>query len=101
MAQPIVPQDATLDNVPASMLGEPTDSLRNLFAGALNAVMQQEIASLINAGAYERSDGRQDYRNGTRPRRLDTRMGTLDLEIPRLRDGAYRGPRKIHAQIAA
>jgi putative transposase len=89
MTRPIVPQDLALDNSAASMLGDPTDALRNVFSGALNALMQQEVAALINASAYERSDGRQDYRNGTRPRRLDTRMGTLDLEIPRTRDSSY------------
>jgi putative transposase len=91
MTRPIVPQDAALDNATATapMLGEPTDALRNIFSGALNAFMQQELAALINADAYERTDGRQDYRNGTRPRRLDTRMGTLDIEIPRTRDGSY------------
>jgi putative transposase len=85
----IVPQDLALDNADASMLGDSTDALRSVLSGALNLLMQQEVAGRINAGAYERSDGRKDYRNGTRPRRLDTRMGTLDLEIPRTRDGSY------------
>jgi putative transposase len=89
MTRPIVPQDLALDNAAASMLGDPTDALRHVFSGALNALMQQEVAARINASAYERSDGRLDYRNGTRERRFDTGMGTLDLEIPRLRDGSY------------
>lgn len=99
MTRPIVPQDLVLDNnAAASMLGDSTDALRNVFSGALNALMQQEIAARINAGAYERSDGRQDYRNGTRERRFDTRVGTLDLEIPRLRDGSYMPSFLTHFQ---
>ena len=43
----------------------------------------------IGAGRHERSDTRTTYRNGSRSRQLDTRLGTLDLKIPKLRQGSY------------
>jgi putative transposase len=51
--------------------------------------MELEFEQHVGAGRYERNGERLDHRNGTRRRRFDTRMGSLDLEIPRLRDGAY------------
>lgn len=83
MTNPIVPQDITADNL--YRLGDSTDPLRNLLAGALNAVMHQEVTAQLNADAYERHDDRVGYRNGTRSRRFDTRMGTLELDVPRTR----------------
>jgi putative transposase len=44
---------------------------------------------VIGAARYERSGERATYRNGYRERALDTRLGTLNLKIPKLRSGAY------------
>ena len=43
------------------------------------------------AGSREKSrtDGRGGYRSGYRPRRLDTRMGTMHLMVPKVRQGGY------------
>ena len=51
--------------------------------------MQLEFDQHVGAGRYARSDGRLDQRNGTRQRVFDTRMGSIDLPIPRLREGNY------------
>jgi transposase-like protein len=83
MTQSIVPQDVTSDNI--HRLGDSTDALRDLLADTLDAVMRQEVAAQLNADSYERHDDREGYRNGTRSRRFDTRMGTLELQIPRVR----------------
>lgn len=37
----------------------------------------------------QRSDGRSGYRSGYRPSRLDTRMGTMYLMVPKVRQGGY------------
>jgi putative transposase len=89
MTKSIVPQDLTADNL--QRIGDPSDALRDLFSSALNAVMQQEAQAQLNAGTYERSDGRLGYRNGTRPRAFDSRMGTINLDVPRIRgtDASY------------
>jgi transposase-like protein len=47
---------------------------------------------LIGAGRHERSGERFNYRNGFRDRTLDTRLGALNLRIPKLRQGSYFPP---------
>ena len=42
--------------------------------------------------AHERTGERANYRNGHRARTLETRLGTLDLKIPKLRSGSYFPP---------
>lgn len=54
--------------------------------------MAFEVDGLIGATRHERSDERTTYRNGSRPRQLDTRLGTLDLKIPKLRRAATFPP---------
>ena len=51
--------------------------------------MEVEVGELIGAQRYERSRSRTTYRNGYRPRRWDTRLGTIELAIPKLRRGSY------------
>ncbi len=51
--------------------------------------MGAEADALCNAGFGERSDDRTNRRNGYRGRRFDTRVGTIDLAIPKLRQGSY------------
>ena len=54
--------------------------------------MQHDIANRTGAAHYERFASRTNHRNGTRPRRFDTRLGTFDLQVPRLREGGYMPP---------
>jgi transposase-like protein len=56
---------------------------------ALTTVMESEVGALCGAGYGERSDERANLRNGYRERPLETRMGTLELKIPKLREGSY------------
>ena len=86
MTKAIVPRAATFDN---DFLGDPSDALRGLFQQALRGAMELEFDQQVGASRYERSEGRLDQRNGTRTRRFDTRMGTIDLEVPRRRGGVY------------
>jgi putative transposase len=51
--------------------------------------MTDDRMALIGAGRHERSDGRLTYRNGYRDRTLETRLGALNLRIPKLRQGSY------------
>jgi putative transposase len=52
-------------------------------------LMDAEVTQLAGAGLHERSENRLTYRNGYREREWDTRVGTVDLHIPKLRQGAY------------
>ena len=51
--------------------------------------MDADVEALVGAGRHERSDGRLTYRNGYRDRTLETRLGSLNLRIPKLRQGTY------------
>lgn len=65
------------------------DAFRQVLAAALNAVMRAESDEQLGAGRYERSGSRTDGRNGTRARRLTTRVGTIELEVPRHRNAPF------------
>jgi putative transposase len=87
MVQQILSQDDLRDH---DILGTPTDALQQVLRQALHGLMEFDIAQRTGAERYERSEARRDQRNGTRPpRRFDTRMGSIDLEIPRLRHSNY------------
>jgi transposase-like protein len=65
------------------------DLLRELVATFVQALMSAEVDALCGAGLGERSPERTNRRNGYRGRRLDTRVGTIELAIPKLRAGSY------------
>jgi len=65
------------------------DPLRELVRWAVQELMEAEVSAQIGAGRYERTDERAAQRNGFRPRPWDTRVGTLELQIPKLRTGSY------------
>lgn len=55
----------------------------------LKPLMDFEVSNRIQAGRHERTADRQTYRNGHRARPLHTRLGTLELKVPKLRQGTY------------
>ncbi|MBX9811296.1 MAG: transposase [Burkholderiales bacterium] len=65
------------------------DFLRSLEETVRARLMDYEASGVAGAGLHERTGERQAYRNGYRERTLDTRLGTLDLRIPKLRSGSY------------
>src|SRR5438045_4568036 len=65
------------------------DPLRQLVRWAVQELMEAEVTAQIGAGRYERTDDRSTQRNGYRARPWDTRVGTLELEIAKLRQGSY------------
>jgi transposase-like protein len=66
-----------------------TDVVREGLRVLAQALMELELESHLGAGRYERTGERTGYRNGTRERRWDTRVGTLELQVPRVRDGSF------------
>ena len=52
-------------------------------------LMDAEVTQLAGAALHERSENRLTYRNGYREREWGTRVGMVDLHIPKLRQGAY------------
>ena len=68
---------------------EHPDVLRESVAWMAEQLMEAEVAAQVGAEHGERSADRVTYRNGSRPRSWDTRVGALELAIPRLRTGSY------------
>jgi transposase-like protein len=52
-------------------------------------IIDLEAEEVIGAKKHERTDSRTNHRNGTRDRKLDTRVGELDLKIPKLWKGSF------------
>ena len=65
------------------------DLLREIVKGMVEALMSAEADSICGAPYRRTSSERVNRRNGYRERRWDTRVGTIDLAIPRLREGSY------------
>jgi putative transposase len=65
------------------------DMVREMLSFGAQRLMELEIATLTGAGRGERSPERITHRNGYRERDWETRVGTVELRIPKLRKGSY------------
>ena len=65
------------------------DFLREALRVLVEGIMDAEVSSRIGAEYGERSPERVTQRNGYRSRAWDTRVGTMDLHMPKLREGSY------------
>ena len=66
------------------------DFLRELVERTVQQVLEAEMASFLGAGSYERNGERRGWRNGYKPRTLKTRVGGLELMVPKDRDGEFQ-----------
>jgi putative transposase len=66
-----------------------TDPLRAMAELMTDFLMEAEVTARIGAEPHERNEERTTHRNGHRERRWDTRLGTLQLQVPKLREGGY------------
>ncbi|WP_404352353.1 IS256 family transposase [Phycicoccus jejuensis] len=79
---------------PAGLLGEALaqaspDLMRSLLQSIINALLSADADAVVGAEYGRPSPGRSAQRNGYRHRDLDTRVGTIDVAIPKLRTGTY------------
>ena len=65
------------------------DLIRDLLAFASDRLMAAEVDQLTGAPTGVRSPDRINHRNGDRERGWETRVGRIELAIPKLRKGAY------------
>lgn len=65
------------------------DAFKSLLTECLNGVLQAESTAQLGAEPYERSATRSGSRNGTRERKLNTRIGTITLAVPRHREKPF------------
>src|SRR3954452_103949 len=69
--------------------GSDATFLREMIGFAANRLMELEIEGVCGAGPGERTEARRNHRNGYRERDWETRAGTVELRIPKLRKGSY------------
>ncbi len=65
------------------------DFMRAVAEAVLQLLMEVDVEGLIGAGRYERNSERMTWRNGYRGRALNILLGSLQLRIPKLRQGSY------------
>jgi transposase-like protein len=68
---------------------EDADFLREGMRVLAQELMDIELEQHLGAGRHERTPERSGYRNGTRERTWDTRVGAIELQVPRVRDGSF------------
>ena len=61
-----------------------------LLEPILNQILQAEMTEHLKAEPGEQTDDRRGYRNGSYERQLTTRVGTIELEVPRDREGTFQ-----------
>lgn len=70
------------------LLDDP-EFLRRIVEKALQQLLEAEITEHVGAAPYERTQSRKGQRNGYKPRKLKTRVGTLKLLVPQDREGTF------------
>ena len=65
------------------------DPMLAMLEWLCDQLMEVEFSAKLGADRHERSETRNEYRAGFRPRRFDTRMGTMYLMVPKPRKGGY------------
>ncbi len=70
-------------------LEQDTDVLREGVRVLSQALMELELSQHLHAERYEQTTERTGQRNGYRERQWDTRVGTIELQVPRVRDGSF------------
>jgi transposase-like protein len=66
------------------------DFLRSVVERVVQQVLEAEMTSFLGADSYERGPERRGWRNGYKPRTLKTRVGQLELMVPKDRDGEFQ-----------
>lgn len=71
------------------LTSEGFDFLPELIRILVNAAMQIERQKYLGAGPYERSEERQGYANGYKPKTVKTRLGEVTFDVPQVREGGF------------
>jgi putative transposase len=82
-----------------AMIAEDADFLRPLVRSVIQEFLEAEMAGAVGAEKGERVEGRLSYRSGYYPRSLITRVGKLELRIPRIAMGGF--PPRFSSAISA
>jgi putative transposase len=70
--------------------GEGEDGLLMLMQDVVQRVLEEELTAHLQAEPHERTEERAGYRNGYKPRTLTTRLGRMELMVPKDREGRFQ-----------
>ena len=79
----------TVDREMLHQLFSGDEGVAKLLESVLNQVLEAQVTEHLKAQPYERTDERVGHRNGYREREMKTRVGTLELRVPRVRAGSF------------
>jgi putative transposase len=68
----------------------PEDALRQMLTTLVQETLEREFTRFVGARPHERTPARRGWRNGSRRRRFITRVGSLELRVPRDRAGQFQ-----------
>jgi putative transposase len=75
--------DTAIAAVMEQLIAEGPQAMTQAVTALMNLAMRLEREQYLGAGHYERSPGRRGYANGVKPKKIDTPLGTLSLEVPK------------------
>ena len=78
-------KDSLVEQIIKGLIGQGTDGLKAVLEVLFNTAMKVERSEFLGALPNERTEERKGYANGYKPKTLQTRMGSLDLEVPQVR----------------
>jgi putative transposase len=81
--------DTVYSTILEQLLSEGTAGFKSALEVLLNEAMKVERARHVGATAYQRSDERQGYCNGFKPKQFKTTLGKLSLDVPQVRDSSF------------
>lgn len=78
-------KDTLVDEIIKGLIGQGKEGLTPVLELLFNTAMKMEREQALGAAAHERTENRQGYANGYKPKELQTRMGPLELKVPQVR----------------
>jgi transposase-like protein len=82
-------KDTLIEEITKQLIGQGTEGMKPVLELLLNTAMKVEREHFLKAGLHERSEEREGYANGYKPKQLNTRMGQLHLQVPQVREGDF------------
>ena len=82
-------QEQIIRNCEDLLEGNSQDPLYQMLFTMMNLLMEMEANKITGSEKGEHNSERTDYRSGYRPRRFDTRLGTMNLQVPKFRNNGY------------
>ena len=79
-------ENAALEPILKLLIEQGPQGMAEMFTTLFNLAMRLEREQFLNAATYERSSARLGYANGTKPKKIDTKAGTLKVDIPKTRE---------------